>query len=303
MNRKIETNNYKNLLERYKNGESVTTLSKDYKVHYETMRKILRKMGPSKTKSGQKYDFNRKFFQKINSEETAYFLGLMYSDGNIHNHQIRISLADPDSYLLEKFRNLLSYIKPLVLIKKRKPFHKQKYLLELSSTEMVSDLKKLGCIPRKSLILEFPTEEQVPAHLMNHFLRGVFDGDGSIYTSLKNNNMTASITSSPFFCESLSKYLENIGIKSYINSYKYSNAKDIRMSVRMSVLFLDYLYSNSNIKMSRKFNKFIYYLENASKYSLKHAGGSAVSNEKVSEIKSKWLDKKLYETSPALNLN
>lgn len=51
----------------------------------------------------------------------------------------------------------------------------------LRSQKTVDDLKQLGCIERKSLILKFPTEEQVPFDLLHHFIRGYFDGDGSIF--------------------------------------------------------------------------------------------------------------------------
>ena len=45
---------------------------------------------------------------------------------------------------------------------------------------MYNDLIKQGCVPRKSLILTFPNTNQVPENLINHFIRGYFDGDGSI---------------------------------------------------------------------------------------------------------------------------
>lgn len=43
------------------------------------------------------------------------------------------------------------------------------------STKMCSDLIKLGCVPRKSLILQFP---DIPSSVTRHFVRGYFDGDG-----------------------------------------------------------------------------------------------------------------------------
>ena len=45
---------------------------------------------------------------------------------------------------------------------------------------MFNDLIKQGCVPNKSLILTFPNKHQVPENLINHFIRGYFDGDGSI---------------------------------------------------------------------------------------------------------------------------
>lgn len=55
---------------------------------------------------------------------------------------------------------------------------------------MVNDLEKLGCVSNKSLILKFPTKEQVPENLTSHFLRGYFDGDGSVFLSENSNGRT-----------------------------------------------------------------------------------------------------------------
>lgn len=58
--------------------------------------------------------------------------------------------------------------------------HQQAYRFSIYSTELAADLIKLGCFQNKSLILEFPTEKQVPRELIHHFMRGYFDGDGCI---------------------------------------------------------------------------------------------------------------------------
>ena len=52
---------------------------------------------------------------------------------------------------------------------------------------MFNDLIKQGCVPNKSLILTFPNKYQVPKNLINHFIRGYFDGDGSIYEYSKTH--------------------------------------------------------------------------------------------------------------------
>lgn len=39
-------------------------------------------------------------------------------------------------------------------------------------------LIKQGCVPKKSLILKFPTSERVPLDLIRHFIQGYFDEDG-----------------------------------------------------------------------------------------------------------------------------
>ena len=52
------------------------------------------------------------------------------------------------------------------------------YRMSFRSKKCKEDLINKGCVPKKSLILKFPTYEQVPQKLMKDFIRGYFDGDG-----------------------------------------------------------------------------------------------------------------------------
>ena len=47
-----------------------------------------------------------------------------------------------------------------------------------STKKIVEDLKQKGCVPKKSLILTFPSKEILSENLRYHFIRGYFDGDG-----------------------------------------------------------------------------------------------------------------------------
>jgi len=56
--------------------------------------------------------------------------------------------------------------------------------IRITSKEMVSDLIKHGCFPNKTFTLRFPNINQ---KLIHHFMRGYFDGDGSIYNGQQKN--------------------------------------------------------------------------------------------------------------------
>lgn len=62
--------------------------------------------------------------------------------------------------------------------------------------ELCEDLEKLGGIKNKSLVLNFPTSSIVPDYLLNHFIRGYFDGDGCIWNG-KRKKMIVKDTSRP----------------------------------------------------------------------------------------------------------
>ena len=129
---------------------------------------------------------------------------------------------------------------------------------------MSERLEELGVVYNKSLILEFPTEEQCPRHLLKHFIRGYFDGDGSIcYWFSKNANypkIEASIVSTENFCVKLMEYLYNeVGIIS-----KYRKKKDCEKTTRILkiwkneyiFIFMNWLYSESTVYLKRKYDKY-----------------------------------------------
>ena len=79
--------------------------------------------------------------------------------------------------------------------------------LSQTSQKTVNDLKRLGCIENKSLVLTFPTYDQVPEELIYHFIRGYFDGDGSVSINSKNYKYAhISIVGTENFIKKLSEY-------------------------------------------------------------------------------------------------
>ena len=71
--------------------------------------------------------------------------------------------------------------------------------LRLNSKILSQDLINLGCIPKKSLVLGFP---EIPKEYLCHFVRGFFDGDGSIHFN-KPNTIKISFISTQKFLEKL----------------------------------------------------------------------------------------------------
>lgn len=293
MNSKIENTEYNNIKKLYLNGLSSPKIAKQYNVNEITICKILKKCNvkPHGEKP-RKYFFNFDFFEKIDTEEKAYFLGLMYSDGC--NYKVKslcsIALAEEDKDILDQFIKSIQYTGKCKLSrKKRKKHHSDLYGLFLHSKKTCLDLEKNGCMSRKSLILKFPKNDIVPSFLIKHFLRGFFDGDGSIHINKKEKRLTVYFTSSLFFCEDLIKFLKNkFNFESSLRHYSYSKAKSVRIcGTRKNIFFLDWLYSNCEIKMQRKYKQFCnfcrFYLENNN-----NLNNSRGSNLDVSKIALKY---------------
>lgn len=142
-------------------------------------------------KRQSKYKFKENFFEIIDTEEKAYWLGFLYADGCVRNNKknriyaVRLRLAVKDLSHLKKFKKALCSNHPIKINTDRIKY-KNKWnefdicSIYVYSIKMVEDLIALGCIPKKSLILKFPNAKQVPEKFIHHFIRGYFDGDGHI---------------------------------------------------------------------------------------------------------------------------
>lgn len=126
----------------------------------------------------------------------------------------------------------------------------------------MDDLIKHGCVKQKSLILQPPIN--VPQNLIRHFIRGFFDGDGSICKALKQNKnqeywYSINITSTYEMIEWIYNFFEMGSIikeKRRDGTYYYSLGGH-----RQVIKFFHILYDNATIYMERKYNRFLEFVE------------------------------------------
>jgi len=126
----------------------------------------------------KKKKYNENYFEIIDNEEKAYFLGFICADGCITNdsekyrYQLTIKIHIKDINLLEKF---IKSINGEMNIRK----DKKRDICEvyLSGKKIINDLENLGIIQNKTFLVKYP---KINEKLERHFLRGYFDGDGCI---------------------------------------------------------------------------------------------------------------------------
>lgn len=230
----------------------------------------------------KKYSFNEHYFDHIDSENKAYFLGFLYSDGynNVERGIIELSLQEEDRCVLEQLSNLLQNSKPLYFKdrKSKNQNHKNVYRLTLYSKYTSNRLKELGCGQCKTKTLDFPNYNQVPPHLMRHFLRGFWDGDGTIgfikRKDTKNKTVSTRICGTYEFLYGLQLLLkEEIGVLLPICDTKHCDfLKIMYVTSKINTYnLLCYLYKDSTIYLPRKYQKFLdirNFLESQTKYSI-----------------------------------
>lgn len=183
----------------------------------------------------------------IDSEQKAYWLGFFYADAynNEKRGRVVIELTEKDKEHLNKCAKFFG--------KPREPFKQIKkdcvsYRLELNSRHLTQNLKNKGCPQNKSKIIKFP--KWLDKSLIRHFIRGYFDGDGSIYLD-NQDQLQINIVSTKNMISEIKRILAEQNINSYIGKSKSiwrlqsGGNKQIKN-------FCDWIYSDASIFLLRK---------------------------------------------------
>jgi hypothetical protein len=166
------------IVEKYKKDKNAAKIAMEYGVSTHTVISTLKRCGVKDT-SRPRIKFNHDFFENIDLPEKAYFFGWMMSDGNVFKN--RVSLKITDLEIVEKFKKYLSFEGNIYSYKTKK---KDIHVVLLSSNKMSSDLKKIGCVERKTFLASFP---DLRKDLLPFFIRGYFEGDGCVRIRKHNN--------------------------------------------------------------------------------------------------------------------
>lgn len=242
-------------------GSSPRDIAKITGFYYGTVVKNLRKAGekmPTKGRFKRKYYLkNENFFDSIDSESKAYFLGLLCADGNVYKNRIKLTLESKDCHIIQTFAEVLETNKPV--FRKTYPSHNgcETCHLEIVSEQLVKSLLKLGVTPNKSLTLCFP---DIDKNYHSHFIRGYFDGDGRFALS-KNRKMQ--YTCGMFSMLGTRQFLERsqtiLMEKCILQKTKLIKTGNIfRLSYggnKQVKRIVEFMYKNSSIFLVRKYNK------------------------------------------------
>lgn len=219
----------------------------------------------------QQYSINEDYFKTIDDEYKAYILGLWYADGCVHKaknrnqYVIRLSLTEHDKDILNKIVQHLNYTGPLHYIPKKYMNNgligKPLYSICIYNKILFTDLINKGCVPNKSLILDFPSSNIIPHNLLCHFIRGYYDGDGGICFNKCGKRYQIDIVSSCTFIDKLHKFLLNYhNIITKINQRKKEKCKRLEIRKKSEVKkFLEYIYQNlssESLYLQRKYDKY-----------------------------------------------
>jgi hypothetical protein len=209
----------------------------------------------------RKYSINHNAFNKIDNEQGAYFLGLLYADGyNQHDKgNVMLELIEKDKDILEEFNKFLGSNRPLYEIKNIEN-EQRRYRLSFTSMSICYDLANYGCMQNKTFKIKFP--DFLDSNLSIHFIRGYFDGDGSIVNYFFNKDTYrcfaphVSIAGNDSFILGMKNFIDDL-----FPSMKAKIIKDKRVtsisylrihSLKNVIVFLDLIYYNASVYFNRK---------------------------------------------------
>ena len=249
-----------NIIHDYQNGIKRSEIMKKYNINDGLLYRLLEFHNISlDDKHKRFFFFYEDFFNIIDTEEKAYWLGFLYADGYVYSHigyTVELTLKKTDENHIHKFRNAVKYNGELE--DKHIELNQKHFLakrLTLCSKKMVQDLIAHGCFQNKSLDLKFPTDQQVPKHLIHHFMRGYFDGDGCVTTARQGRDLRFEILGTYEFLTMYEKTM-NINIKE--PKQTKSKAFSVKHGGNLQVKKIyDYLYKDATVYLERKRDIFI----------------------------------------------
>lgn len=242
------------IIEMYNSGMSGISIGKSLGYSSSMITESLKKWG-TEIRPKNKYTVDDNFFETIDTEEKAYVLGFWYSDGNVSKSEARIRLTITDIEILQKIKVAMKFDGPIREIKPKIQKRKIQYEMSIGSKKLYNDLISKGCVPNKTFVIQFPSPEIVPDHLIHHFIRGYFDGDGSIALGRGKPRSIMIVSTEGFILGLVNKLgltTENYKIYNRFPE-RNTNTRSLFLGRKAVVKqFIDKIYHNATIFMQRK---------------------------------------------------
>lgn len=195
------------ILNEYKKHGNSNIIAQQFNTSGEAIRRLLRREGIEVINHKKRLPRNSYYFQNIDTNEKAYWLGIMYSDGYVIEDHYTVGLGLIDKEHIEKFLIALGAVQHTITEYLPKNSKNINYSVNIRDKILFNDLGKLNVIPRKST-KEIPFPILDSDELMRHFIRGYFDGDGSLSFSIAKNNFKISFVGNKTFLEGLRHYFD-----------------------------------------------------------------------------------------------
>lgn len=225
------------------NKKSIRNIALKYHHDDSVISRVLKENGVNirSLSEAHSFEYDKTYFNQINASDKAYWLGFIYADGFIStksNDKFCIKLNVKDIDVLNQLKEDLKSKHNIHIYQNKVGYkHNDGSLCEycelaIGSTDLVNQLKALGVNERKTKQCDFPSYDIVPNQFIWDFIRGFFDGDGSVYiTKNYRNNVKYAIPGVSFLgTEPMMNGIRNEFYKHYQfenNIYSEKGIKDL----------------------------------------------------------------------------
>lgn len=192
----------------YTEGEGAASIAKREGVTEVTVRRALRRSGVVMRPPGKPRTcaVNERYFERVEDEARAYWLGFLLADGCVTNGALRVRLAERDRAHLEALRAAMGSTHAITEVTgggfKADARHVD---WAVKSKVLCEGLGRWGVVPRKS---GHEVAPELPHELVRHFWRGVLDGDGWVCRS--GRKWFVGITGSAALCQAFGAYVRGV---------------------------------------------------------------------------------------------
>jgi hypothetical protein len=267
----------KQVLQLIDEGLAVSEISRKLSKPKSSISSVLKRFGIKPKKNLNENNINHEYFDKIDTELKAYFLGFIIADGSISDKprskgRFSIMITKDDGYILEKLKEELKIktkireINHTTDAKNRKP----EVVLRWTSQHMLKTFNDYGILPSKTYDTTFSFNfNNIPNKLLGHFIRGFIDGDGSFESKggvFTPSILGTSITWITQVGDLVSKYT-NLVYKvrevkgKTVNYYALRWSSENKNKVSKIKKLNEFLYNEATIYLTRKRDKIESYLK------------------------------------------
>lgn len=242
-----------------KESMTIAEIKEVYTTHRREIGRILKDFGIDTSyyqPRSVNRSINRDFFEVIDTEEKAYILGLLMADGCVRYRregQCYLTLELIDREIVERVQKELNSDSKIYESHRKRDYienEKQTYTFSVTDNKICNDLAKYGIVPMKTKKTDWLTQD-IPYNLRKHYLRGLFDGDGSI-GYYNNRWFITLINNHPEFLKDVGTWIDDLlGLKCPKVS-KTSTSYRIGYTGKKAKELMKLLYQDNNIHIIRK---------------------------------------------------
>lgn len=242
----------------YDQGTSISVIAKRHGRSVETVHRWLKKTGDTRS-SGEGvalkmalgrmpkppvhrvHDLDEEVFERDLVPETAWLLGLIFADGCVRERRSLLIACGRDRDLAEKASVTLGSSKPT--------FEQRNcWMVEVGSKRLAESLMLRGAMPGKTYTMTFP---RIPNELLSHFVRGAWEGDGTVYRLKGQKPMAKYVTASERFARRLSQVVaKEVGLhEAKVSKSKRDRSFSVAYGGSSAVAVVGWMYSCSEPHM------------------------------------------------------